>query len=205
MAKQIDNRIITAVLRRVPFSLTTARLVIAPVILALAYLNAPRFIFVFLIVISFLTDWLDGVIARRLGIATLFLRRYDIIADLSVYVAIFLSACLLELKTVIAYRNQFIVLILLEILCQIFHWARFRSFTATHSYLCKLWAVFLAAAAINVLGLGIAGPFLQIMFITGYIAYADVLLIIFYADRAPVDVISAYHVWLSAEKNKETA
>ena len=205
MTKGNSNPSFSPILRSVPFSLTTTRLLIAPTLFILALMNAPRFIFVVLIVISFLTDWLDGVTARKLGIATVFLRRYDIIADLSFYFAVLAAICVLEFETVLAYRGQFIFLFLLEVSCQVFHFIRFRSLTATHAYLCKFWAIFLAAAAISILGYSSASPLLQITFIVGYIAYADVLLIIFFADRTPVDVISAYHVWQSARKDKELA
>ena len=187
------------ILTGIPFSLTTTRLLIAPAIVILAAMNAPRFIFVLLIAVSFLTDWLDGVIARRLGIATVFLRRYDIVADVSFYLGVLAAICLLEFNTVWLYKEQFILLLLLEISCQVFHFIRFRAFTATHSYLCKFWAIFLAAAAISILGFGLARPFLQLMFWAGYLAYADVLLIILFAKNVPIDVISAYHVWQTAK------
>ncbi len=187
------------ILTGIPFSLTTTRLLIAPAIVILAAMNAPRLIFVLLIAISFLTDWLDGVVARRLGIATVFLRRYDIVADLSFYFAVLAAACLLEFDTVWLYKEQFILLLLLEISCQIFHFFRFRAFTATHSYLCKFWTIFLASAAIGILGFSMGSPFLQLMFWAGYLAYADVLLIILFAEKVPIDVISAYHVRRAAK------
>lgn len=193
------------ILDLLPASLTTLRLFLAPLLLILVVLGAPRFIFIILIAAAFLSDWLDGVIARRRKIATPFLRRYDIAADLIFYLAVFLSVCYLEQALVVSYRGQFVLLLVLEILCQVTHWMRFQAMTATHSYLCKLWGVFLPVTAIAILGFGIAEPFLRITFILGYIAYADVLLIILVARRVPIDVISAYHVWRSDEKLRETA
>ncbi len=37
------------------------------------------------------------------------------------------------------------------------------------------------------------------MFWAGYLAYADVLLIILFAKKVPIDVVSAYHVWRARE------
>ena len=181
----------------IPAAMTTLRLAIAPTLVLFTHLNlVPRFIYVLLIVVAFLSDWLDGVVARRLGIATAWLRRYDIVADVTFYVAVLWAVWRLETETVILFRSQFVLLLALEVSCQIIHLVRFHCLIATHAYLCKFWAIFLAATAISLLGFGQADPLLQITFVLGYIAYADVLLILLFARRPPIDVISSYHVWL---------
>jgi phosphatidylglycerophosphate synthase len=120
MDKQNISAPNSRLLNNIPFSLTTLRLLIAPVMIVLAIFNAPRPVFTVLIITAFLSDWLDGVAARWLGIATVFLRRYDIVADLTFYFAVLVSACFLEYEAVLYYRYQFILLLILEVSCQVF-------------------------------------------------------------------------------------
>ena len=63
--------------RHLPFALTTLRLLLGPIALACAGMGAARLVFVPILVCGTLSDIFDGVLARRFGIATPALRRYD--------------------------------------------------------------------------------------------------------------------------------
>lgn len=180
----------------VPFALTTLRLLLGPVVLALAFLPVSRLVFPPLVVVAFLSDWLDGVVARRLGVARPWLRRYDVIADLVFYLSALAAACVLEPALLGDYAVPIIGLLLLEVACQAVHLVRFRAAIATHAYLCKAWSVAIAVMMTVLLGWGEAArPLLVLAIVLGYVAYLDVFLILAVARRVPVDVISSYHVW----------
>jgi phosphatidylglycerophosphate synthase len=68
-----------------PFALATVRLVLAPVMLlgALFWPNATSFFACLLL--GLVSDIFDGVLARRLGVATDRLRRFDSVTDVAFY------------------------------------------------------------------------------------------------------------------------
>jgi CDP-diacylglycerol--glycerol-3-phosphate 3-phosphatidyltransferase len=63
--------------RHLPFALTTLRLLLGPLALVVAFCHWPRLIFLPLLVTGTLSDIFDGILARRYGVATPALRRYD--------------------------------------------------------------------------------------------------------------------------------
>ena len=77
--------------RHLPFALTTLRLLLGPIALACAWTGVARLFFVPILVCGTLSDIFDGVLARRFGIATPGLRRYDSITDVVYY--LFGPAC----------------------------------------------------------------------------------------------------------------
>lgn len=69
-------------MKRTPFALTTLRLLLGPATLLCALVGIDRWIYLPLLVLGTLSDIVDGMIARRLGVATPALRRYDSVADI---------------------------------------------------------------------------------------------------------------------------
>src|SRR5271169_534974 len=74
--------------RHLPFALTTLRLLLGPIALACALTNVPRWIYLPILITATLSDIYDGILARRFGVATPALRRYDSIADVIYYLFI---------------------------------------------------------------------------------------------------------------------
>jgi CDP-diacylglycerol--glycerol-3-phosphate 3-phosphatidyltransferase len=135
------------------------------------------------------------MVARRLGVATPALRRFDCLADIAFYLGVLCCVSLRHPQVVADYVWPFAGLLLAEAACQTISLARFRHTTATHAYLCKTWAVLLFASAALLLGFGVAGALVQLTLVIGGLAYLDVLLILLLARTNPVDVPSAFHVW----------
>jgi CDP-diacylglycerol--glycerol-3-phosphate 3-phosphatidyltransferase len=75
------------VIRHVPNVLSGLRLVSVPVLLALAWYHLPL-AFLVLLLVSILTDALDGWIARRFDAVTQFGIRLDSVADFALYIAV---------------------------------------------------------------------------------------------------------------------
>lgn len=63
------------------FALTALRAALAPCMIILAIQKAPGWAFVACLTVAFLSDIYDGVLARRFGVATPALRRFDSITD----------------------------------------------------------------------------------------------------------------------------
>jgi CDP-diacylglycerol--glycerol-3-phosphate 3-phosphatidyltransferase len=187
-----------------PWTLTTLRLVLAPVLVGLAHAGAGGLAFLVCLSAGFCSDVLDGVLARRLGVQSPALRRYDVVADVAFYLAVLWCVCVLYPEVALAYAWPLAGILLAEVACQTISLVRFGQTTATHAYLCKAWAVLLFASTALLLGFGIAGLLLQVMFVVAGLAYLDVLLILLLAPTAPVDVPSALHAW-RARRSAERA
>ena len=128
-----------------PFALTTLRLLLGPVALVCALTNVPRWIYLPILVTATLSDIYDGILARRFGVASPALRRYDSITDVIYYLFI-LAAAFLLCKPVLAQNWLLIALILLsEAGCILVCYVRFGKYPATHSYLAKFYGLCLLA------------------------------------------------------------
>jgi CDP-diacylglycerol--glycerol-3-phosphate 3-phosphatidyltransferase len=177
-----------------PWALTTLRLLLAPVLVVLAHAGAGGLAILFCLAAGFCSDVLDGVLARRLGVSSPALRRYDVVADTAFYLAVLWCACVRYPEVVLTYAWPVAGILLAEVACQAVSLVRFGQTTATHAYLCKAWAVLLFASAALLLGFGVT-TLLPAMFVVGGLAYLDVLLILLLAPTAPVDVPSTLHAW----------
>src|SRR5450432_1617531 len=99
--------------RHLPFALTTLRLLLGPIALACALTNVPRWVYLPILITATLSDIYDGILARRFGVATPALRRYDSVTDVIYYLFI-LAAAFVLCKTVITQNWLLIALILLS-------------------------------------------------------------------------------------------
>jgi CDP-diacylglycerol--glycerol-3-phosphate 3-phosphatidyltransferase len=95
--------------RHLPFALTTLRLLLGPIALDCALTNFPRWIYLPILITATLSDIYDGILARRYGVATPALRRYDSITDVIYYLFI-LGAAFVLCKTVITQNWPLIAL-----------------------------------------------------------------------------------------------
>src|ERR1017187_8271638 len=117
--------------RHLPFVLTTLRLLLGPIALACALTNVPRWIYLPILVTGTLSDIYDGILARRFGVATPALRRYDSITDVIYYLFI-LGAAWILCRPVISHNWFWLVLILLsEAAVMLVCFAKFRKYPAT--------------------------------------------------------------------------
>jgi CDP-diacylglycerol--glycerol-3-phosphate 3-phosphatidyltransferase len=176
--------------RQFPFALTTLRLLLGPVALLCALANVPRWIYLPILVTGTLSDIYDGVLARKFGVATPALRRYDSVADVIYYLFI-LAVAFLLCKPVITQHWSLIALILAsETGCILVSYARFGKYPATHSYLAKFYGLCLLAALIVLLGFNAGGWAVIALTIVALTANLEIIAIHFLMDTPPVDVRS---------------
>jgi CDP-diacylglycerol--glycerol-3-phosphate 3-phosphatidyltransferase len=179
----------------IPLALTSARVLLAPLMLFVAYGNGSGILFVLILALGLFTDVFDGILARRLGVSSPALRRYDSAADVLFYVAVLWSAWLTQEAAVREFAWGLGAVLGLEILCQAISFAKFRRPPATHAYIAKAWAFVLFAGFAALLGFGATTPWLEMLIVVGVVADLDVILIMFMSRRQPVDVPSCYHAW----------
>jgi phosphatidylglycerophosphate synthase len=179
----------------IPWSLTTLRLLMAPLVLSALYGRLPRFIFVVCLIVAFVTDIYDGKIARRLGVTTPAMRRYDSLTDLAFYLSILWSAWILYPDVVRRFAWGIGAVLLLDAACHLTSFVRFGKPASTHCYSAKAWGILLFAAFAALLGFGMAGWLLWTTIIFGCVAEIESLIILLAANRWPSDVSSVFDAW----------
>lgn len=176
-----------------PLGLTTLRLFLGPVAIAIALADQPRWWYAPLLLIATLSDIFDGVIARKLGVSYAWLRRFDSITDVIFYACVFAATCIVAPAVV---RMSFIPLALLaasELGCIAVSFLRFRVFPSVHAYSAKIYGLVLFAALLAVLAFDVGAWCFYILTAVGLLANAEEITILVLSKRAPVDVLSLAH------------
>ena len=185
---------ITSLKRQLPFALTTLRLLLGPVALTLALGNAPRWLFLPLLVVGTLSDIFDGILARRIGVSTPGLRRYDSITDVIYY--LFILGALWRLCQHVALHNLWALAIILgsETIGILVCVVKFGTYPATHSWLAKFYGLCLLGGLIALLAFD-AGNWAMIMVaVVAAVTNAEIMLLHLLAKTPPVDVPSIFHL-----------
>jgi CDP-diacylglycerol--glycerol-3-phosphate 3-phosphatidyltransferase len=185
--------------RHLPFALTTLRLLLGPVALLLALDNAPRWIFLPLLVVGTLSDIFDGILARRFGVATPALRRYDSITDVIYY--LFLLGALWRLCHDVVRQNFLAlgVILILEAAVILVCLVKFRKYPATHSWLAKFYGLCLLVGLIALLAFDAGNWVVISLAIVAVLTNGEIILLHLLASTPPVDVSSIFH-WLKRTK-----
>jgi CDP-diacylglycerol--glycerol-3-phosphate 3-phosphatidyltransferase len=174
--------------RHLPFALTTLRLLLGPIALACAIAGVTRFIYLPILITGTLSDIFDGILARKFGVATPALRRYDSITDIIYYLFILAVAWML-CKPVISGNLWLIALMLLsEAGCISICLIRFGKFPATHSYLAKFYGLCLLAAFIALLAFNAGSWVVIALAVVALVTNSEIIAMHLIAKSPPVDV-----------------
>ena len=141
-------------LKRVPALLTAARLALAPLVLVLALARPARAAFGACLVFAFLSDVFDGILARRLKVATPALRRFDSATDTLFYLAVACAAWWLYPQALTRRAGLLAALAGLEIGRYGLDWLRFGREASYHTWSAKLFGSALFVASFSLLALG---------------------------------------------------
>jgi phosphatidylglycerophosphate synthase len=130
------------------------RAALAPAVVLLV-LFAPRpWAFAVCLVSAFLSDVFDGIVARRLGVATPGLRRLDSLADTFFYGAATFAAWRLHPAAIADRWRLLALLVALEVGRYAFDFIKFRREASYHMWSSKAWGIALFAAFFSLLVLG---------------------------------------------------
>lgn len=178
--------------RAIPLALTTLRLLLGPLALAAALAGWPRLLFAPILFAGLLSDIYDGVLARRFGVSTPALRRYDSATDVLYYGFILAAAWLLCREVLSPNLGWILALLASEAACIVLSLARFRVLPATHSYLAKFYGLCLFACAMALLAFEAPGWTVVALASIGLLTNAEIFAILLLWQRAPVDVPSIF-------------
>lgn len=177
-----------------PLSLTLLRLILGPVAILVAALPLNTNLFVPILITAFLSDYYDGVLARRLDVAYPWVRRLDSITDVLFYLCVLIAAWLMVKPTLIAAVVPIAVCLVGELICNAVSLIKFKALPATHSLLAKLYGLCLYVAFLCLLSFD-AGPWvLWVLAGVSALANSEVIAIMLLSKRQPIDVLSIFHL-----------
>lgn len=178
---------------RSPVLLTGLRASLAPVVVALSlYAPNPR-AFAVCLLVAFVSDIFDGVIARRLNVATAAIRRFDSAADTLFYGACVFAAWRLHPAALTERMVPLGVLIALEALRYLLDFAKFHREASYHMWSSKLWGIGLFAGFLSLLVFGSQGATVSIAIYLGIISDLEGLAISTILPSWQADVPSFVH------------
>lgn len=177
-----------------PVSLTTLRLALGPVALGCAAWGAASWIYLPILVAGTLSDIFDGILARRYGVATPALRRYDSITDVIYY--LFVLAALGISRPAVFERNWRLIGLILasEAAVMLVGHLKFHKHPATHSWLAKFYGLCLLGGLIALLVFQAGDWAVIALTAVALLANSEIIAMHLLADEAPVDVKSIFHL-----------
>ena len=182
-------------MKYIPITLIYLRLFIGFALLLLSFSFIENFgaISVTLITIGLVSDIFDGMIARRLNISTVKLRRLDSTIDQIFW-------CLIGISAFIKFPDFFhhnypeiLLLFGVEAVTYIISFIKFRKEVATHAIFSKIWTLILFATLIELFIAGNSTVLFQICFYVGLITRLEIIAILFILKEWTNDVPSIFH------------
>jgi phosphatidylglycerophosphate synthase len=173
--------------------LTGLRALLAPAVALLSmYAPLPE-AFAACLIVAFLSDIFDGVLARRLGVATANLRRLDSAADTLFYVACVFAAWHLYPSAITERFVPLAVLAVLEAARYALDFLKFRREASYHMWSSKVWGITLFIGFFSLLVFGFTGVAVLSAIYVGIIADLEGLAISIVLPRWQADVPSFFH------------
>ena len=147
-----------------------------------------------LLVAGFLSDVFDGVVARRGGVATPFLRRLDSSVDTIFYLCVAYAAWRIAPDPLRANRWGVTAVLATMALNYVAEWLRFRREASYHARSARLFGLVLFAALAWLLATG-SGALLAAAIVCGLVSHLENLAITLVLPEWRHDVPSVVHAW----------
>lgn len=180
-------------LRLLPVSLTVLRAALAPALLVIAQGGGSHAAFGVCLAAAFLSDVFDGIIARRLGVATPRLRRLDSAVDTLFYLCALYCVWHLHRGALLSRAGGLVTLATIEALRYGFDWWKFRREASYHMWSSKAWGIALFVAFFSLLALGTDSAATGIAIYLGILADLEGFAISLVLERWQADVPTLVH------------
>jgi CDP-diacylglycerol--glycerol-3-phosphate 3-phosphatidyltransferase len=187
---------------RVPLILTASRALLAPIVAGLSLYAPVPGLFAACLIAALLSDVFDGVIARRLNVATPTLRRLDSAADTLFYAGCVFAAWRLYPAAIKERWVPLCILVVLELLRYLIDFTKFRREASYHMWSSKLWGISLFVSFFWMLVLASTGVTVSIAIYAGIVADLEGVLISVLLPRWKSDVPTFFHA-LRFRKNAD--
>lgn len=177
---------------RIPVALTTLRLLLGPIVVLCALQNVARMIYLPILICGTLSDIFDGILARRFGVSTYRLRRYDSVTDVIYYLFLLSAAWILCGPTIRQSVVAIAILLFSEAAVLAISFGKFGTYPATHSYLAKFYGLCLLATLIALLVFNASRWAIIGLCAVAVVTNAEIFAIHLLAKSPPVDVRSIF-------------
>jgi CDP-diacylglycerol--glycerol-3-phosphate 3-phosphatidyltransferase len=178
-----------------PALLVSFRAALGPGIILAGWLSRRGWLLVACIALALLSDVFDGVLARRWGMDSEALRRWDTRADTFFYACV-LVVIVMRHPQAIEHRWLLLAALLAaEIGQHLFAVIRYGRHASYHSILSKTWGLLLAAATIALLGWGMDNWLLDLAFAWGILCNLQGLAMTMLLPVWRRDVPTVWHAW----------
>jgi phosphatidylglycerophosphate synthase len=180
-------------MNNIPKALIYSRIVLGVIILLLAIFPVIHFraIIIALVAIGLLTDIFDGIIARRLNISTVKLRRMDSNVDMFFWVSIIIACYIISPNFFQDNWLKLSILISLEVVSYI----KFKKEVATHAIVSKFWALVLFATLIQLIAVGNSVILFNVCFYLGVLTRIEIILMLIVIKKWTNDIPTLYHAF----------
>lgn len=174
-------------------ALTALRLALGPALVLMAARGIAGVPAVLVALAALASDYCDGALARRFGVDTPAVRRFDSATDTVFFLCAAWAAWLLHADLLRPWAWMALAVVALEIARYAFDLAKFRREAAYHAWSAKAWGLSLFAALVALLGFGSARPLVPLALALGIVADAEGLAISIVLPVWTHDVRSLVH------------
>lgn len=182
-------------LKHIPILLIYSRLLFSVLILLLSFVQPAHFRLVInmLLIIGLITDIFDGIIARKLNVSTVKLRRMDSFIDQIFWLSALTAAYVI--CTDFFKENGLLLFTLLgaEALTYVVSYLKFRKEVATHAISSKFWTLTILATLVQIMATCDSGWLFMTCFYIGMITRMEIIAILIIIRKWENDVPSLYH------------
>lgn len=188
---------------KIPILLILIRLLIGLLLIPVSYFHIDNYklIAIVLFTIGLFTDIFDGIIARKLNVSTVKLRRLDSTIDLIFFVSIGIATFFQCPTFFFDNFNPLLLLILFELTTYLICFLKFRKEIATHTIGAKIWTLLLFATLVEIILQCNSGLLFTIFFWIGIVTRLEITLIILILKNWTHDVPTVWHA-LQLRKGK---
>lgn len=179
----------------IPILLIYSRLLFSAVILLLAFVQPEHFrlIINILLITGLITDVFDGIIARKLNVSTVKLRRMDSFIDQIFWLSALAAAYIICSNFFKENGVLLAVLLGAEALTYMVSYLKFKKEVATHAILSKVWTLTILATLVQIIAACDSGWLFLTCFYTGIITRLEIIAILMVIRKWENDVPSLYH------------
>jgi len=179
--------------KRVPIALVCLRALCVAAMLTAGITRARGIVLAIIVSVAFVSDVFDGIIARRLGVATPGLRRADTIVDTAFYIGAALTLLLRTPGVVWASRYGVALLVVLEGIRLFVDRRKFGRMAAYHMWSAKAWGLALWLGFCEAFLTGRPGPLFRLAVGLGIAADLEGLAASRVLSRWTHDVPTVWH------------
>jgi CDP-diacylglycerol--glycerol-3-phosphate 3-phosphatidyltransferase len=161
----------------------------------LALVKAGSTGFIVCLSLALISDILDGILARRFGVNSAAMRRYDSTADTIFYLSAVYAVWALYPEALKANQTGLLFLLGLELTRYAVDFLKFGRETSYHMWSAKLWNLTMFAAFVALLGLGFSGWLLTAAIYVGIASDLEGLIATMLLPKWRHDVPTAWHAY----------